>query len=1126
MVHKLKFLIIYLIFPLSIYSQCECEFGAVYEPGPGLCYIINACSDPNSSNYCPGGDMYLNENCIYDEEVLGCMCEDAYNFNSSATVDDGNCIIVNGCSNPDASNYSSCNAVFYNEDCIFSGCTDLNACNYNSLATLDDGSCDYAELYYDCNGVCLLDLDSDGICDENEFTGCADPMSSNYFCQNSPYCGFDFSTGFPVFILPDGFDDDGSCVYDDIDENNDGIPDNSLQGCEDAGALNYNPQFTVWSPLSYINVFADLQSSICIYPIYGCIDQSACNFNINANSSDGSCEYAETYYDCDGICLTDSDGDGVCDENEILGCTNPDAYNYNIQATDDDDSCILPVYGCTAVEALNYNPEATIDDGSCIQPTFGCLDLTACNYNPDVSVNSDELCVFAQNGYDCDGNCLNDIDLDGVCDEFEIEGCTDTSASNFNSSATNDDNSCEYTAECLCDYGSAMIINGLCYIINACSDISSNNYCPGDVYYNEFCEYEEVSLGCTCENAANYNPNATEDDGSCIILGGCSDETANNFSNCIGGTYYNEVCVYFGCVDSLACNYNSSANADDGSCVYAEEFYDCNGSCLVDLDGNGICDQLEEGTIQTINLESGWNMFSSNLIIDNPSIQDVMSPVSTALLVVKDDAGNIYWPMLGIDQIGNFELGKAYMSKMTFDIDLEISGSNIESLEDISLTLKEGWGLLGYLRNNPMDVVQVISNDYVDIRDELIIMKDENGNVLWPIYDLNSIEYMNPGKGYLIKMNTETEFAFVPNNYEYFHLPLVWPESDDPLSIQNTGGNATMMINLPADEIVLGDSQISTGDKIGVFYKGENKWLCAGFLVWDESMPPAALTIWGNVEDGFGMTTGDDLVMFISDISSGDNYSVENFWNTNSYFVDGNDGYINNALYQTLSMTTSLYIEGFNEGARYKERPISFFKSKVNRSPFNMTLAIPEYAWNFEPKLLSEILAFDSNDLLVGSSVYDGENFSLAIWEDDPTTDQKDGMIEGEKITFKYWSPNNDFFQDLDVRFELGDEFYHSNGLAALSSINLSTEVEKNYSNTFPNPFSDYINSNFYLFNDDLVNISIYDLRGNLVLNLFDGYLSEGMHNLNLSTTTLSQGSYIISIHSNNFHEDKLISKF
>ena len=41
--------------------------------------------------------------------------------------------------------------------------------------------------------------------------------------------------------------------------------------------------------------------------------------------------------------------------------------------------------------------------------------------------------------------------------------------------------------------------------------------------------------------------------------------------------------------------------------------------------------------------------------------------------------------------------------------------------------------------------------------------------------------------------------------------------------------------------------------------------MCAGFLIWDESMPPAALTIWGNIEDGFGLNDGDDLKMFIYD---------------------------------------------------------------------------------------------------------------------------------------------------------------------------------------------------------------------------------------------------------------------
>ena len=33
--------------------------------------------------------------------------------------------------------------------------------------------------------------------------------------------------------------------------------------------------------------------------------------------------------------------------------------------------------------------------------------------------------------YDCDGNCLSDVDGDLVCDENEIAGCQDMSACNF-----------------------------------------------------------------------------------------------------------------------------------------------------------------------------------------------------------------------------------------------------------------------------------------------------------------------------------------------------------------------------------------------------------------------------------------------------------------------------------------------------------------------------------------------------------------------------------------------------------------------------------------------------------------------------------------------------------------------
>ena len=35
----------------------------------------------------------------------------------------------------------------------------------------------------------------------------------------------------------------------------------------------------------------------------GCMDEEACNFNADATVEDGSCEYAEDDYDCDGVCL-------------------------------------------------------------------------------------------------------------------------------------------------------------------------------------------------------------------------------------------------------------------------------------------------------------------------------------------------------------------------------------------------------------------------------------------------------------------------------------------------------------------------------------------------------------------------------------------------------------------------------------------------------------------------------------------------------------------------------------------------------------------------------------------------------------------------------------------------------
>ena len=48
-----------------------------------------------------------------------------------------------------------------------------------------------------------------------------------------------------------------------------------------------------------------------------------------------------------------------------------------------------------------------------------------------------------------------------------------------------------------------------------------------------------------------------------------------------------------GCTDDAACNFHADATDSDDSCTYAEEYYNCDGTCINDEDADGVCDELE-----------------------------------------------------------------------------------------------------------------------------------------------------------------------------------------------------------------------------------------------------------------------------------------------------------------------------------------------------------------------------------------------------------------------------------------------------------------------------------------------------------------------------------------------------
>ena len=322
------------------------------------------------------------------------------------------------------------------------GCKDHDACNYDATATMSDNSCTYAQEGYYCNGECL-DTDTDGVCDLDEVEGCTDSNACNYVLGAT--------------------NEDGSCQYNqeyyncqgtcENDDDGDGTCDELEQGCTDEQADNYNPQA--------------LNSSSCIYS--GCMDNTSGNYNPMANQDDGSCIPAEAcpypeYLEYDSTAA--SYNANLCVNIIVEGCTENTALNYNPQANLDDESCEF-IYGCIDQEADNYNAEATTDDGSCIY--YGCTDPTAGNY--DETANTDDgSCLI--------GGCMNataenynpDAGVDdGTC---VIYGCLLSDFPNYNSEANNDDGSCDMnsldvfgcTDESTWTYQDyATIDNGTCY---------------------------------------------------------------------------------------------------------------------------------------------------------------------------------------------------------------------------------------------------------------------------------------------------------------------------------------------------------------------------------------------------------------------------------------------------------------------------------------------------------------------------------------------------------------------------------------------------------------------------------------------------------------------------------------
>ena len=528
--------------------------------------VVEGCTDPIAVNYDPAATVD-DGSCDYD-----CGCDDvyepvcAYDFTTGEYT-----AYTNLCE-------AECAQAWFiaDGDCddqpVY-GCTDPEAVNYNPDATDDDGSCvtipecgenqllAVATLTTEMWGseVSYTISDDNGILAEGQ--GGADySVSEAYFCLAD-------TAGCLVLNMYDSFGDSWNGAVLEVS-----IPDAGVS------LGTYTLEFGSFQAVTF---GLDCESEVIEFE--GCTDPLANNYDPQATVDDGSCDYecgcedvyepvcaldftTGEYLTYANACEAECAGafvlfDGDCDDQPVYGCTDPEALNYNPDATDDDGSCvgtlacadgeaevlvtlqtamwgsevsyILSDANGVVAEGEGYSDDALSYASFCMGDSAGCLQLEMIDSFGDgwngatieVSIPSQGVSLGTFTLETGNFQAFS-FGLDCETEEVETEGCTDPVAFNYDPYATIDDGSCSYECECediydpVCGYD--WITGEYTTYNNACEASCEQAY----IIWDGDCADQPIH-GCTDEEAINYNPNANQDDGSCVYIPTCGpDETA------------------------------------------------------------------------------------------------------------------------------------------------------------------------------------------------------------------------------------------------------------------------------------------------------------------------------------------------------------------------------------------------------------------------------------------------------------------------------------------------------------------------------------------------------------------------------------------------------------------------
>ena len=392
--------------------------------------------------------------------------------------------------------------------------------------------------------------------------------------------------------------------------------------------------------------------------------------------------------------------------------------------------------------------------------------------------------------FDCEG-CINDIDANNICDEFQIGcpfpefleynpialtfdyslcqtyvvyGCIDVWALNFNADANVDDGTCEYiNCDIVSEWEVANTGSNMTLMIPSDIEVTINGaQVSSGSALGVFYEDSYGDLQC-----AGYTLLTGE---TSHISAMADDETTEEIDGLTSGEQ-----MIWQIFDEMTCVvYSGSVLYSMGSNVFTP-----NDLAFV---------ESVTYSCQLLEFPAGWFMFSTYIEPGNIDLVSVLDDLGDKVIIVKNNNGDAYLPEWSYNGIGDVVNGQGYSIKLSESSILEICGTYFHpEINPIELT--SGWNTIAYLRLEPANVEMVFES--VVSTSNLVIVKDYNGNPYLPQWNYNGIGDLYPGQAYQLKVIQPDVIVYLSNSLEYrpFTLDVFENNLKHFQRIKSTGNN-------------------------------------------------------------------------------------------------------------------------------------------------------------------------------------------------------------------------------------------------------------------------------------------------------------------------------------------------